>query len=176
VLVSHDHPGHNNHAAVAGAQRVLDGPGEYEIKGIPIVGVQTSHDGEGGRRRGRNVAWLVQIEELNVCHLGDLGAPLNSEQAEALGTVDVLLIPVGGHNTINASQAGEVVTLLEPKIVIPMHYQTEARRGETPLDGVEAFLRERGAHDLQPQPKLTLTRASLPDQTQIFLLDYKAAR
>jgi L-ascorbate metabolism protein UlaG (beta-lactamase superfamily) len=176
VLVSHDHIGHNNVAAVAGAERVLTGSGEYEIKGVPIVGVQTSHDGEGGRRRGRNVAWLTQLEDINVCHLGDLGAPLNSEQAEALGTVDVLLVPVGGHNTINAAQAAEVVTLLEPKIVVPMHYQTETRKGETPLDGVEGFLRQQGAHDIQPQPKLTITRASLPDQTQVFVLDYKAAR
>lgn len=176
VLVSHDHPGHNNAAAVAGAARVLNGPGEYEIKGVPIVGVQTTHDGEGGRRRGRNVAWIAHIDDVNVCHLGDLGAPLNSEQAEALGTVDVLLVPVGGHNTINAAQAAEVVTLLEPKIVVPMHYQTEARRAETALDGVEGFLREQGTPDVQPQAKLTVTRANLPEQTQVVVLDYRAAR
>jgi L-ascorbate metabolism protein UlaG (beta-lactamase superfamily) len=176
VLVSHDHPGHNNYAAVAGPLRVLDGPGEYEIKGVPIVGVQTAHDGEGGRRRGRNVAWLVQIEEVNVCHLGDLGAPLDSEQAEALGTVDVLLVPVGGHNTINAAQAAEVITLLEPKLVVPMHFQTEARKGEAKLDAVDAFLRQQGAPDVQPQARLSVARSSLPDETQVALLDYKAAR
>src|SRR5438105_3549486 len=84
VLVSHDHLGHNNHAAVGGSPKVLTSPGEYEIKGVSIVGVQTAHDSEGGRRRGRNVAWIAQIEEVDVCHLGDLGAPLTSDQAEAL--------------------------------------------------------------------------------------------
>jgi L-ascorbate metabolism protein UlaG (beta-lactamase superfamily) len=175
VLVSHDHPGHNNAAAVGGGPKVLTGPGEYEIKGVPIVGVQTSHDGEGGRRRGQNVAWIAQVDDVNVCHLGDVGSTLTTEQAEALGNVDVLLVPVGGHNTINAAQAAEVVTLLEPKVVIPMHYQTEARRGDAKLDGVDVFLREQGAGDVQPQPKLTLTKASLPDDTQVVLLDYKRA-
>jgi L-ascorbate metabolism protein UlaG (beta-lactamase superfamily) len=175
VLLSHDHPGHNNHAAVAGAQRVLTGPGEYEIKGVPIVGVQTAHDGEKGRRRGGNVAWLAHLEDLNICHLGDLGAPLTGEQAEALGSVDVLLVPVGGHNTLGATQAAEVVTMLEPKIVIPMHYQTEARRGENVLDAVDGFLRQQGAPDAQPQPKLVVTRANLPDETQVMLLDYRRA-
>ena len=175
VLVSHDHPGHNNTAGISGAQRVLTGPGEYEIKGVSIVGVQTAHDGDGGRRRGGNVAWIAQVEDVNICHLGDLGAPLKSDQAEALGTVDVLLVPVGGHNTISGAQAAEVVTMLEPKIVIPMHYQTEARRIEPKLEGVEAFLREQGAPDAQPQAKLVVTRASLPEDTQVIVLDYRRA-
>lgn len=175
VLVSHDHPGHNNIAAVAGATKVLTGPGEYEIKGVPIVGVHTAHDGERGKRRGGNVAWLAQLDEVTVCHLGDLGAPLTSEQAELLGGVDVLLVPVGGHNTLGAAQAAEVVTLLEPKVVVPMHFQTETRKGEAKLDPVDAFLREQGAHDLQPQPKLTLTRNNLPEETTVVLLDYGRA-
>jgi L-ascorbate metabolism protein UlaG (beta-lactamase superfamily) len=175
VLVSHDHPGHNNHAAIGGNPKVLTGPGEYEIRGVPIIGVATAHDGEGGRRRGRNVAWIAQVDEVDVCHLGDLGSTLTTDQADALGNVDVLLVPVGGHNTINAAQAAEIVTLLEPKIVIPMHYQTEARRAETKLDGVEGFLREQGAGDVRPQPRLSVTRASLPDDTQVVLLDYRRA-
>jgi L-ascorbate metabolism protein UlaG (beta-lactamase superfamily) len=175
VLVSHDHPGHNNVAAIGGTPRVLRGPGEYEIKGIPIVGVQTAHDAEKGRRRGANVVWIAQVEDVDVCHLGDLGAPLTSEQAEALGNVDVLLIPVGGHNTIGTSQTGEIIAQLEPKIVIPMHYQTEARKGETKLDPVDAFLRERSASGVAPLPKVAITKTTMPEETQVILLDYRRA-
>lgn len=172
VLVSHDHPGHNFSAGVGGAQKVLTLPGEYEIKSVPIVGVQTAHDAEGGRRRGGNVAWIVALEEVSVCHLGDLGDRLTAQQAEAIGSVDVLLVPVGGHNTINAAQATEIVTQLEPKIVVPMHY-SDGQRAETPLDTVDAFLREQGATGVQPQAKLTVTRTSLPDETQVALLEYR---
>jgi L-ascorbate metabolism protein UlaG (beta-lactamase superfamily) len=170
VLVSHAHPGHSHVDAVAGAPRTLSEPGEYEIKSIPIVGVQTAHDGEGGRRRGRNVAWVFQLEEISVCHLGDIGATLTSGQAEELGSVDVLLVPVGGHNTVNAAQAAEIVTQLEPKIVIPMHYAV-AGRSETPLEPVDAFLRQQGAAGAEPQARLTVTRPSLPDETQVILLE-----
>lgn len=171
VLVSHDHPGHNAVSQIGGSPRVLDGPGEYEIKGISIVGVQTAHDAQDGRVRGRNVVWITQIEDVTICHLGDIGAPLTSEQAEAFGNVDVLLVPVGGHNTVNAAQAAEIVTVLEPKVVVPMHYASESRRGETPLDPVDAFLREQGVTDLTPQPKLVVTKSNLPEEPRVVLLD-----
>lgn len=172
VLVSHDHPGHSGTDQVVGARKVLTAPGEYEIKAVPIVGVQTAHDGEGCRRRGRNVAWVFELDDVSICHLGDIGDKLTSEQVDAVGNVDVLMVPVGGHNTVNAAQAMELVTQLEPKIVIPMHYATGGQR-ETPLDTVDAFLREQGTRDLAPQPKLTVTKASLPEETQVVLLDFR---
>ena len=170
ILVSHDHPGHSYVEGVVGARRTLVAPGEYEIKSIPIVGVRTAHDGEAGRRRGPNIAWAFQLEEVSVCHLGDIGAALTTDQAEELGSVDVLLVPVGGHNTVNAAQAAEIVTQLEPKIVIPMHYATPGR-SETPLEPVDAFLRQAGAAGVAPPPRLTITKPSLPDETQIVLLE-----
>jgi L-ascorbate metabolism protein UlaG (beta-lactamase superfamily) len=170
VLVSHDHAGHSNVEGVVGAKRILTEPGEYEIKSVPIVGVQTAHDGDGGRRRGRNVAWVFQLEEVSVCHLGDIGATLSSAQAEELGSVDVLLVPVGGHNTVNAAQAAEIVTQLEPKIVIPMHYGLPGR-SETPLESVDAFLRQQGATGVEAQARLTVTRPALPDETQVVVLE-----
>jgi L-ascorbate metabolism protein UlaG (beta-lactamase superfamily) len=170
VLVSHDHPGHSYVDGVVGARKTLTEPGEYEIKSVPIVGVQTAHDGEGGRRRGRNIAWAFHVEEISVCHLGDIGAPLSSAQVDELGGVDVLLVPVGGHNTVNAAQASEIVTQLEPKIVIPMHYGVPGR-SEMPLEPVEAFLRQQGTSGAEPQPRLTITRPGLPDETQVVVLE-----
>jgi L-ascorbate metabolism protein UlaG (beta-lactamase superfamily) len=170
VLISHEHPGHAARDAISGHPRVLTRPGEYEIKGVSIVGVQTAHDAEGGKRRGANTAWIVQLEEISVCHLGDIGHTLTEEQAEAIGHVDVLLVPVGGHNTINAVQANEIVTRLEPKVVVPMHFGS-GDGGESPLAPVDAFLREQGLRTLEPQAKLTLSRSSLPEDTQVVLLD-----
>lgn len=170
VLISHGHPGHSARDTVAGTPRFLTGPGEYEIKGVPIVGVQTAHDAEGGRRRGGNTVWIVQLEELAICHLGDIGHALTAEQAEQIGSVDVLLVPVGGHNTIAAAQASEIVTTLEPKIVIPMHYAAEGEEaaGLAPVDG---FLREQGVARGEPQARLSITRGSLPEETQVVVLD-----
>lgn len=172
VLISHEHPGHSAREAISGSPRVLTRPGEYEIKGVSIVGVQTAHDGEGGKRRGANTAWIVQLEEISVCHLGDIGHTLTEEQAEALGHVDVLLVPVGGHNTINAVQANEIVTTLEPKIVVPMHFGNGDGE-DSALAPVDVFLREQGLRTVEPQPKLTLTRSALPEDTQVVLLDHR---
>jgi len=105
-----------------------------------------------------------------VCHLGDLGHVLTTEQVEELGNVDVLLLPVGGVSTINAPMAVEVVRQLEPRVVVPMHYKTEALTWE--LEPAERFLKEMGVEQVVSQPKLSLTRSSLPPSTQVFLLDY----
>jgi L-ascorbate metabolism protein UlaG (beta-lactamase superfamily) len=172
VLVSHPHEGHNGRDAVSGSPRFVTGPGEYEIKGVSIVGVQTAHDGEGGRRRGSNTAWIVQLEDVNVCHLGDIGHTLTEQQRDAIGEVDVLLVPVGGHNTINAVQATEVVTSLEPKIVIPMHYST-GEGEESLLAPVDHFLREQGLRAAEPQPRLQVTKPTLPEETTVVVLAYK---
>jgi len=149
---------------------LISGPGEYEISGILIVGIATFHDGEKGRNRGKNTAYLMQVDEVSVCHLGDLGHVLTVEQVEELGNVDVLLLPVGGVSTINAPVATEVVRQLGPKVVIPMHYKTEVLKRE--LEPVDKFLKEIGVKQANPQPKLSISRSSLPDSTQVVLLNY----
>jgi L-ascorbate metabolism protein UlaG (beta-lactamase superfamily) len=171
VTVSHQHPDHNNVAAIGGNPKVIEGPGEYEIKGVLITGIQTYHDTEGGKKRGKNTVYLIETDDLVVCHLGDLGHVLSSEQAEQMSNVDILMIPVGGVYTINAAQAAEVVALIEPKIVIPMHYKTEAIAIE--LDPVDKFCREMGVKSCQPQPKLSVTKSTLPSETEVLILDYK---
>lgn len=170
VTVSHQHPGHAFVQGIAGEPKLVAGPGEYEISGVLIIGIATFHDGEEGRQRGKNTVYLIEVDELTVCHLGDLGHVLTSEQVEAIDNVDVLLLPVGGVSTIDATLAAGIVRQLEPKVVLPMHYQTAALRQE--LEPVDRFLKEMGVKEISSQAKLSLTKAKLPASTQVFLLDY----
>lgn len=170
VTVSHNHPDHCYAEGVSGQPRVVSKAGEYEINDALIIGIATFHDGEGGRKRGKNIVYLMEIDEVAVCHLGDLGHVLTNEQVEDIGNVDVLLLPVGGVSTINAPMAAEVVRQLEPKAVIPMHYKTPALKRE--LEPVDRFLKEIGAKQVTPQPKLSISKSNLPATTQVFLLDY----
>jgi L-ascorbate metabolism protein UlaG (beta-lactamase superfamily) len=170
VTVSHQHPGHSYVQGIGGQPKVVNRPGEYEISGVLIIGIATFHDGEKGKKRGKNTVYLMEIDEISVCHLGDLGHVLSAEQVEEIDNVDVLLLPVGGVSTINAPMAAEVVRQLEPKAVIPMHYKTPALGLE--LEPVDRFLREIGAKQVEPLPKLSLTKSNLPPTTQVFLLDY----
>jgi len=130
----------------------------------------TFHDEEKGSKRGKNTIYLMEIDEVSVCHLGDLGHVLTAEQVEEIEDVDVLLLPVGGVSTIDAPMAAEVVRQLDPKVVVPMHYKTEALNRQ--LEPVDKFLREMGVKEVAPQPKLSLTRANLPTSTQVVLLEY----
>jgi L-ascorbate metabolism protein UlaG (beta-lactamase superfamily) len=168
ITVSHQHPGHSNTDGIEA--RVVNGPGEYEISGVLIIGLKTYHDSEKGEKKGKNTVYLIQMDEISICHLGDLGHPLTDSQVEEMDNVDVLLVPVGGVSTINAARAAAVVRQVEPKVVIPMHYKTEAVKRE--LDPVDNFLREMGVKDIEPQPKLSVTRNNLPQTTQVFLLNY----
>lgn len=170
VTISHEHPGHNNAEVVGGQPKVIRRPGEYEVSDVLIIGITTFHDGEGGKKRGKNTVYLMEIDDVAVCHLGDLGHVLNNEQIEEIGNVDVLLLPVGGVSTINAPMAAEVVRQLEPRVVIPMHYKTPAINRQ--LEPVDRFLKEIGAKQVSSQPKLSISRSSLPQTSQVFLLDY----
>ena len=172
VTVSHQHPSHSYVQGVGGEPRLVKGPGEYEIKGVLIIGIPTFHDGEGGKKRGRNTVYVMEVDGMTVCHLGDLGQALAAEQVEEIGDVHVLLLPVGGVSTIDAPMAAGVIRQIEPKVVIPMHYKTPALSRE--LGTVEAFLKEMGIERIESQPKLTLTLSSLPITTQVFVLDYRA--
>lgn len=171
VTVSHQAPDHSNVRAVGGSPQVVDGPGEYEIRGVFITGVATHREGVGVGPKQRNTAYLMEIDDLTVCHLGDLGHVLTPEQVEQMSSADVLLVPVGGSNTINAVQAAEVVSQIEPKIVVPMHFKTEVTTLD--LEPATRFLREMGVTDPKSQPKLTVGKGSLPEETTVVLLDYK---
>lgn len=160
LTISHTAPGHANRAAVTAGAHVVDGPGEYEIGGVFLTGIAT---GQG------NVVFVADWEGLTVCHLGDLHRKLTQAEVEALGRVDVLLIPVGGGRALNAAQAAECVALLEPALVVPMHYRTPELT--LPLDPVSKFLKEMGLPTLPPEANLRLNRAALPAETRVALLE-----
>lgn len=171
VAVTHDHPGHNHVAGVGGTPRVVHGAGEYEIADVFITGIQTHHDSVNGQERGANTAYLIELDELSICHLGDVGHVLSPEQVEALQEADILFVPVGGTSTVNATTAADIVRLIDPKVVIPMHYRTEAGRPD--LDPVDRFLAEMSQKELTPQPRVSYTKSSLPDTLQVVVLDYR---
>jgi len=168
VTVSHNHREHSYVDAVVGEKRLVTRPGEYEIGGVLIIGISTYHDAENGAVSGKNTVFAIEVDDVTICHLGDLGHSLSSKQIEELGNIDVLLVPVGGGTTINATQAAAVVRSIEPKIVVPMHYKTLTLTKE--LDPVDKFLKEMGLNEVVPQSKLVITKSSLPLTTQVLVL------
>lgn len=172
VTVSHDAPGHNNTDAVKGTSHTITGPGEFEIGGVFITGVQT--DGTAKKKGAdptRNTLYVFDYDGITVAHLGDLKQVPSQGEVEALGSVDVALIPVGGGGGLNAAKAAEVVSLLEPGIVIPMHYSTPDTK--LALDSLNKFLKEMGLSKPPPQPSLKVTRSGLPNETHVIVLDYQ---
>ena len=172
VTVSHSAPGHNAVRSVRGVQRVITGPGEYEIGGVFVIGVVMVNPRQ--RKNGgpvRNVVYLLDFGELNVLHLGDLSYVPGQSEVEQLGAVDVVLVPVGGGGALDAGKAAEVISLLEPSIVVPMHYKTPGVN--LPLASVDKFLKEMGVANPQVEDALKLNRASLPEQTQVVLLSHQ---
>jgi L-ascorbate metabolism protein UlaG (beta-lactamase superfamily) len=164
VTVSHDAPGHNNIAAVSGTQQVLDGPGEYEIGGAFITGIATF----SREKAKRNVLYVFEMEGLTVAHLGDLQQVPEQKEIEDLGQVNVLLVPVGAGKSLNAAQAAELVSILEPNIVVPMHYALPGLK--IPLDGVDRFLKEMGVTEPKEEASLKLTSSQLPEETETVIL------
>jgi len=171
VTISHDHPGHSFAKGVKGDPKVIEGPGEYEIKNVFITGVPTHHDKKGGKERGANTVYVFDLDGLTICHLGDLGHVPTQPQAEMFGNVNVLLVPVGGVSTIGASEAAEIVSMLEPQIVIPMHFQHPELKFK--LDPVAKFFKEMGIKQSDQIPSVKVTKDSLSKETQVILLEAK---
>jgi L-ascorbate metabolism protein UlaG (beta-lactamase superfamily) len=171
LTISHEHDNHNYTQAVREAYEI-HGPGEYEVAGISVIGLPSYHDAEKGASRGRNTVYLIEIDDVRVCHLGDLGHTLDDSEAERISSPDVLLVPVGGHNTISAAQAAAVVRQLEPRFVVPMHYSIPGIKLE--LDPLDRFLKEMGVAALEPQPKLAVQASSGDYETKIVILEARA--
>lgn len=177
VTVSHEAPGHSNTDAVKGTSHVIDGPGEFEIGGVFVTGVQT--DGSGsGRKKGkdkdktpRNTVYVFDYDGITVAHLGDLNDVPTQSEIEALGTINVALVPVGGGSALNAAKAAEIISLIEPNLVIPMHYATPDAK--VSLDSLNKFIKEMGLSKPETQPSLKVTRSGLPDETKVVVLDYQ---
>ena len=171
VAISHDAPGHNFAEAVKGTSHVIDGPGEFEIGGVFITGVQTNGSERKKSEQPRNTLYVFDYDGITVAHLGDLRDVPTQAQVEALGTVNVALVPVGGGGGLTAAKAAEVISLLEPNIVIPMHFSTPDTK--IPLDSLSKFLKEMGLGKPETQPSLKIAASGLPDETRVVVLDYQ---
>lgn len=172
VTVSHGHHDHNYLEAVTGSPEVINTAGEHEFRGVKITGFETFHDDCGGKKRGENIMFLYEMDDMRVLHAGDLGAEPDSATLEALGRVDVLLVPVGGVFTVNSACARSFANSVKPKVVIPMHYKTAALTFD--LEPVDEFLknaRDCKIHRLN-QNEAALTRESLGDD-RILVMDYE---
>ena len=171
VTSSHDAPGHNYLSAVKGYSHAITGPGEFEIGSVFITGVQMDGQGKQAADKPRNTLYVFDYMGITVAHLGDLRSVPPQNEIEALGTVHIVLVPVGGGSGLNAAKAAEIVSLLEPNIVIPMHFHTPATK--VPLDRLDKFLKEMGLHEAETLPSLKITKSSLPDETKLVVLDYQ---
>jgi L-ascorbate metabolism protein UlaG (beta-lactamase superfamily) len=173
LLISHNHYDHNNKEAISGNYFLIDMPGEYEVKGVFVKAVKSFHDKVEGKERGENLIFLIETEDLRVCHLGDFGQKeLSEKQIEEIGGVDVLMIPVGGVYTISSKEAIKILEQLEPKITIPMHYALPKLKIK--LEPVEKFLKSLGIKSLTPEKKLLIKKEDLsPEEAKIVLLEPK---
>ncbi len=169
VTVSHDHYDHNNVKSLRGNPFVIKTAGEYDVKGVAVHGVESYHDNEEGKEKGVNIIYKISMDDITIAHLGDLGHELNEKQLEVLVGIDILFVPVGGKYTLNAKKAVEVVSQIEPRIVIPMHYQIPGLKIK--LDGVEKFIKELGIKPTN-EVKLKITKKDLPQEdTELVLLE-----
>jgi L-ascorbate metabolism protein UlaG (beta-lactamase superfamily) len=170
VTLSHFHRGHSYVEGVANDPKQIRSPGEYEIGGTFITGIASFHDDKKGEVRGKNTIYVIEMEGMTLCHLGDLGHPLDSHLIEEIGDVSILFLPVGEVSTIPIDTATEIIRQLEPPIVIPMHYKTKAFTGN--LGPLDKFLDTMRIRELEAKSKLSITLSSLPSSTQTVVLNH----
>jgi len=175
VTISHNTPGHNFTSAVKGDPHIIDGPGEFEIGGVFVTGIQTNGHSKKDVDEIRNTLYLFDFNGITILHLGDLNRVPTQTEVEDFGPVHVALVPVGGGGSLTAIKATEVISLLEPNIVIPMHYATPATGNTTlKLDPLSKFLKEMGLGNLEVQPSIKIPNVSaLPEETKVVVLDYQ---
>jgi len=172
VTMSHEHAGHASLRSVAGEPVVLRGPGEYEVHDMLVTGIGSFHDDEKGAERGRNTVFAIRLDDLVICHLGDLGHALPAVDLEKLGDVDIALVPISGPEVnLSAARAAEIVHQLEPKVVVPMSFDPDDKKKDTPY---ARLLHELGVKELEFVSKLSVTRSSLPENLQVIALDSRA--
>ena len=171
VTISHDSPGHNFVNELMGDPYVIDGPGEFEIGGVFITGLRTDRKQKDTQVRNVNTLYLIEYDGINIIHVGDMQQVPTQTEVESLGPVHIALVPVGGKGALNAAKASDVISLFEPNIVIPMHYETQDSKIE--LEPINKFLKEMGLSEVVTEPSLKINNSSsLPDETQVIVLDY----
>jgi L-ascorbate metabolism protein UlaG (beta-lactamase superfamily) len=171
VTVSHDHGDHNDVKAVGDIKRVVDGPGEYEISGVSIIGIPTYHDDKKGEERGKNNVYVIEMDGLRLAHLGDLGHKLSEKTLGKMGDLDILMVPVGGFYTIDAKQAAETVRSIEPSITLPMHFKAKGMAASfDKIATVDSFLTESGL-PVEKAKKLSIKRSDIGEEMKVVVLE-----
>ncbi|MFZ2975002.1 MAG: MBL fold metallo-hydrolase [Candidatus Moraniibacteriota bacterium] len=170
VLVSHDHADHNNVEALKGEPYVIDIPGEYSAKGANIIGIASNHDDKNGAERGENTIFVLEAEDLRICHLGDLGSDLSEKQLEKINGIDILMIPIGGNYTIDGKKAVDIIKKIEPKIIIPMHYKIKGSTVD--IDDEKKFCSEIGNCPKEKVSKINIKKKDLEGKDmEVVLMD-----
>lgn len=172
VTMSHDHADHNNVKSVSGKPQILKGAGKHQAKGIEFRGIASCHDDKGGKERGDDTIFVFTIDDIKICHLGDLGRILTDKEVSEIGKVDVLMIPVGGNFTIDAAAADKVIAQLKPHVVFPMHYQTD-RCPNFPVATADPFLKGKKNVKKIDGSSTELKAGQLPKDTQIYVLKHE---
>ena len=172
-LVSHEHFDHNCVSVVKGKPEVVKGGKEKKVKGVNFKGVDAFHDGKKGSLRGKDTIFCWELGGIKFAHVGDLGTELSQDQIKEIKAVDVLFIPTGGYYTIDARTADKVVSSLNPKVVIPMHYKTSVMGPNFPIAGVDEFLKGKENVVKVGKNSVTFKKETLPQKTTIYVLEYK---
>ncbi len=162
ITVSHDHDDHNNTKSLRGDPYVINMAGEYDLKGVMVQGINSYHDDKGGKERGSNVIYRIEMDDISVVHLGDLGHVLENKHLEELVGIDILMIPVGGKYTLDAKKAVEVISQIEPRMVIPMHYKTPNLKVD--IDKLDNFIKEIGVKPTY-EDRLKISKKDLPQDS-----------
>lgn len=171
VTVSHQHYDHNYTKAIDNECTVISQIGEYEFKGIKITGIHTFHDDVNGHKRGNNIVFKILIDGIDICHCGDLGHTLEQKQIDAIGHVDILMIPVGGTYTVDAKEAAIIVEQLKPQMVIPMHYKTPEINFD--ISGVDEFINVTGNGEWINRNQMQITKGNIEHFRGVKVLNYK---
>jgi L-ascorbate metabolism protein UlaG (beta-lactamase superfamily) len=169
VTLSSEDPQSNYLQAIQGEPKLLRGPGEYEIADVMIAGVATPPDPKVPY--SRNTAFIIELDDVRICHLGNIAQIPHADDVETMGGADVLIVPIGGGHVLDIARAAETISVLEPKIVIPMQYKTEVSTGD--LETLDRFLKELGAEAKPPETRLTVTKSNVPATTSVVVLNYR---
>ena len=162
ALISHDHYDHNNISALKGDPIVIDTPGEYSVKGMNLIGIDSFHDEEAGQKKGKSTIFVLETEGIKICHLGDLGSDLTSKQLDEIDGVDILLVPVGGGYTLDGKKASEIAKKIEPAIIVPMHYKIPGSKID--ISDEKSFCDSMGACKKEGISKLSLKKKDLEEK------------
>ncbi|WKV07796.1 MBL fold metallo-hydrolase [Thermoanaerobacterium sp. CMT5567-10] len=170
VTSSHSHFDHNYFKAIKGNFKIVNTPGEHDVNGVHIKGISTFHDDEHGAKRGKNIVFVINADNIRVCHAGDLGHILTDDMLKEIGDIDVLMIPVGGYYTIDDRQAVKVIEQLKPKLTIAMHYRTS--NVNLPIETVDNFLKMTGGQKIQLN-EIEIKKDELEVKSEVITLNYK---